>query len=639
MAGVAVFFLLTGFLMKKKLIMIPQDMLVKTAPHGQIPTSYSNLFTDEAGNMYFQHPETREKYYAHDVPEFRYSEFQIDPLGGTLGLDFDFNAPGFNGTMYYGLIEQKGVNFPQPVFFKKPAPIVDGKTSIPVTELRGKYDFTNWTETGNALLGYRIVLDDGTMIYDSRVRAKGKVPFETATTIIHGPFLNMPGPNSAVISFTTNFESRASVDINDTQFKNHGKSKYHEIFINGLEPATKYEYIVKADDYQYASWFRTAPTKGSREPFTFAFASDSRAGKGGGERNLYGTNAYIVKKMAALAVANGAGFLQYTGDLINGYSTDRQYNLLQYHNFMSAIRPFAHRIPFIIGMGNHEALNFNFIHDNKLIASIDKFPWESESSEAVFAEIVVNPLNGPKSEDNSIYDPDENSQDFPSYRENVFYYTYGNLAMVVLNSDYWYAPTHQMVPFTSGNVHGYLMDNQLAWLEKTIAKLENDRNIDHIFVTLHTPAFPNGGHSGDDMWYNGDNSVRPYVAGKPVEKGIIQRRDEFLDILINHSTKAVALLTGDEHNYSRMRIDDQTPMYPGKYAHPKLQVSRTFWQITNGAAGAPYYGQEQLPWSGHVEKFSTQFAVVFFHVDGKKISIEVLNPDTLELIEKFDLVE
>jgi len=31
-------------------------------------------------------------------------------------------------------------------------------------------------------------------------------------------------------------------------------------------------------------------------PFTFAYTSDSRAGSGGGERNIYGVNAYIMKK-------------------------------------------------------------------------------------------------------------------------------------------------------------------------------------------------------------------------------------------------------------------------------------------------------------------------------------------------------
>ncbi len=636
LAAITILLLSTGFYLRERnpgTEKGPQVIGLET----EIPKSYSNLFTDEFGKLYFGHPETGVRYYAGDIPEFRYEEFQIDPVGYDLGMTFDFNAPGFNGTIYYGLIKEDGVDFPQPVFFGKPAFIQDGKAVIPITDLRGKYDFTNWAETGNTLLGYRIVYEDGSIIYDSRVRMKGKVPFKTNLTIIDGPYLNILRPNSAVISLTTNFETRVSIEINGDEFRGK-KSKHHEIELTGLDADTKYDYTILMGGYKRKLWFKTPAATGSRKPFTFAFASDSRAGKGGGERNIYGANAYIIKKMAALALFEDAGFVQFTGDMINGYTTHRQYNLLQYQNFKHAIEPFAHRIPFVIAMGNHEALTYNFMEGDKTRASIDKFPWESESAEAVFCEVVVNPVSGLKSEDGSKYDPGPKTIDFPSYSESVFYYTYHNVAMVVLNSNYWYAPDSKMVKFTSGNIHGYIMDNQLEWLKNTINKLENDDGIDHIFVTVHTPAFPNGGHSNNDMWYGGNNGMRPYIAGRPVEKGIIERRDELLDIMINKSKKTVALLCGDEHNYNRMRITDGMPMYPPDWPYEKLKISRTFWQLTNGSAGAPYYAQEQLIWSDNVEKFSTQYALIFFNVDGKNIKIKVLDPDTLELIEEFDLV-
>ena len=223
--------------------------------------------------------------------------------------------------------------------------------------------------------------------------------------------------------------------------------------------------------------------------------------------------------------------------------------------------------------------------------------------------------------------------DFPTYQENVFYYTYDNVAVVVLNSDYWYAPNHPAIPITGGGLHGYIMDQQLAWLDETIAKLENDPNIDHIFTTQHTPVFPNGGHTQDDMWYKGNNQIRPFVAGKPLEKGILERRDQYLDIIINKSSKVRAILTGDEHNYAKTRISAETNIYPEGYAGKKLDISRTIYQINNGAAGAPYYAQEETPWTPHVSGFSTQNALVFFHVEGEKLNMEVLNPDTLEEVD------
>mgnify|MGYP001825079154 FL=1 len=180
------------------------------------------------------------------------------------------------------------------------------------------------------------------------------------------------------------------------------------------------------------------------------------------------------------------------------------------------------------------------------------------------------------------------------------------------------------------------MDNQLDWFRTTMETLENDPNIDHIFVTIHTPFFPNGGHVHDDMWYNGDNSVRPVIAGKRVEKGIIERRDELLDIIVNKSKKTKALLTGDEHNYARTLIGPDTNIYPKKYQPEKITLTREIWQINNGAAGAPYYAQEETPWSEFVEGFSTQNALVIFDVNDKEIRMRVLNPDTLEEVDEMD---
>ena len=161
----------------------------------------------------------------------------------------------------------------------------------------------------------------------------------------------------------------------------------------------------------------------------------------------------------------------------------------------------------------------------------------------------------------------------------------------------------------------------------------------HIFVTTHTPFFPNGGHVRDDMWYAGNNAMRPYVAGKQMEKGIIERRDQMLDILVNQSKKVRAILTGDEHNYNRLRLTPETTIYPEKYEPAKIKLSRTIYQINNGAAGAPYYAQEQTPWTPFVSGFTTRHALVFFHVKGKKIQVEVLDPDTLEEVDRFNLID
>ena len=87
------------------------------------------------------------------------------------------------------------------------------------------------------------------------------------------------------------------------------------------------------------------------------------------------------------------------------------------------------------------------------------------------------------------------------------------------------------------------------------------------------------------MWYRGNNEKRPWVAGKPLKKGIIERRDELLDILVNQSTKVRAILTGDEHNYCKTEIGPETVIYNDDWEGERLELTRTIYQVNNGAAG------------------------------------------------------
>ncbi len=99
-------------------------------------------------------------------------------------------------------------------------------------------------------------------------------------------------------------------------------------------------------------------------------------------------------------------------------------------------------------------------------------------------------------------------------------------------------------------------------------------------------------------------------------------------------------MTGDEHNYNKVKITPEVNIYPDNYSLPKLKRNRTLWQINNGSAGAPYYAQnKKTPWTKAVSGFTTQLALVLIYVDGKKVSTKVMNPDTLELIDEYILRE
>ena len=131
--------------------------------------------------------------------------------------------------------------------------------------------------------------------------------------------------------------------------------------------------------------------------------------------------------------------------------------------------------------------------------------------------------------------------------------------------------------------------------------------------------------------------MRPWAGGKSATKGIIERRDEMLDLLVNQSNKVRALLTGDEHNYAKTEIGPETDIYGQAEVPAKIALKRTIWQINNGACGAPYYAQEKTPWSPKCTGFSTQNALVLFDVSPDGIFMRVINPDTLELLDRLKI--
>ncbi|MCP4700132.1 MAG: hypothetical protein GY862_25260 [Gammaproteobacteria bacterium] len=616
-----------------------------TAMAVEIPAVYSNI-TETNGRLYLLDKAAGKTYPARPLR----SKYTLEQLGGNpegtnTGIAFDFGK--MYGALYYELMNSTNDTRPLSYDESIEVELEDGKADIDlVQELSASSPCM--AKTGRGTLAYRLEDDFGRILYDGRVSFTGTGPFRVNVTFIEGPFVNRVNPEGAVISFDTNVPATARVEIDGKTFSSGKRAAHHEIVVSGLKAQRRYPYTVTADatgtgQNSVTHAFHTAPKPGARNPFSFAYTSDSRSNGRDGEESMQGVNVYMMKKVMAVAQAKGAAFVQFSGDMINGYLDSPAETRVQYRSWKRAIERVACCTPVYTAMGNHESVKITFNNNSGWGFGIDRFPFASDSAEAVFAGEFVNPENGPASEDGSRYDPDPQKTDFPSYLENVYYYTYDNIAVIVLNSDYFYAPalTYQYFGkpgaiLSGGNLHGYLMDNQLAWLKKTLDRLNADDNIDFIFTTQHSPVFPNSRHLGDDMWYYGNNKARPVVAGAPVEKGIIERRDEYLRMLLD-SPKAVAILTGDEHNYARFLLAPGVTIHPPGYDKKKLEVKRTLWQINNGGAGAPPYGQWITPWSNAVRKFSAGYAVTIFHVRGKNLRMEVVNPDTLTLIEEVIL--
>jgi hypothetical protein len=611
--------------------------LARQASALRIPSVFANITHGADGQLTFRAENGTPHVLRERPPAWTLRQFRGSPRGTDKGLALDFQKPGFTGTLIFGLVPYDDTRYPQPVY-RTSVPIKDGKTEIDITaRLAGTYDMVGWQKTGRGVVGYRVITPEGGMLYDGRVRFKGTGPFEVDVTMVEGPFVANVTPTSAIIWFELDRPAPCSVRVGRQTVACQEHATRQELRIARLAPATGYTYAVRYGETEERYGFRTAPAAGTRHPFTFGYASDSRGGQGGGDRDLNGPNAYIMRRIMALALVRNLSFLQFTGDLVSGYVGSPEALLVELANWKRAVEPWAHWIPLYTGIGNHEAILRDFVNQKGGQVRVPRFPFETESTEATFARALVNPENGPASEDGAVYDPDPNAVDFPTYRENVYWHAYDNAAMVVLNTDYWFAPTLLAAPQAGGNLHAYLMDNQVAWLATVLDALERNAAIDHVFLTAHTPVFPNGGHVGDDMWYGGKNEPRPWVAGKPVAKGIIERRDDLLRLIQRHP-KVLAILTGDEHNYNRLRLAPGVEIYPQTWDKPKVALRRPFYQINNGAAGAPYYAQDLTPpWSAHAKAFSTQHALCLFHVEGPRVRLEVVNPDTLEVIDRVVL--
>jgi hypothetical protein len=280
------------------------------------------------------------------------------------GLAFDLGDDSLNGIIYYGLINYEDSKQPVPVWYKRIVQIQHGKAKINIRKrLSGKYDMSGWESKGVGTLGYRIVRNDGQFLYEGKIsfgydRDKG---FSTIPTIIEGPFVNLLTNKSVTISYKTDQAVRTLVELDGQEFSGQSEVVYHEITIKGLVSDKDYTYtVIYGDKGRQSFTFKTPPRPGSRKPFVFAYSSDSRSGKGGGERDMYGVNFYAMRRIGALSSYEKASFIQFTGDLINGYSTDIHELELEYANWKRAIEPFTHYFPVYISMGNHEALITKF---------------------------------------------------------------------------------------------------------------------------------------------------------------------------------------------------------------------------------------------------------------------------------------
>ena len=549
--------------------------------------------------------------------------------------------------------------------YRLTGPLLRGKGVLSIADmLKEKIKPKEWS-SGQSLmtpvLGYRLDLwrtnwkiPQHLGFYDGVVAFRNEDKgFVKNLTILEGPFVALvcsDTPGSPVIAWQTDEPCKGTVSVypaktgenrDNTKAGELGNVKpkiciepqdstNHRVNVTGLDAFTEFNYCVeceKSDGERVKSRvyrFRTAPLPG-KGSVSFAFVGDSVRGLGSGERSYMGLNLHSLSRIAADAYRQEANFFLFGGDLVEGYTSEPDDFGFQFRGWKQAMSGFWRTRPVYTGMGNHDSV-LNIFGEGKSTILMDKWPYSLESSEAIFHNHFFNPNNGPEPSDTRR----------PTYKGNVYKFQYGPILIIVLNNTYWWTRDWAISKY-GGSPHGYILEDQLEWVERSLINAETDGTVRYVILCAHEPAFPCGGHVKDSMWWGGNNNIRAFSRKDdfvlPEKLGIIEVRNR-LWRAVSGCSKVAAMLTGHEHAYHRTLISNRTPvgLYPeddtnndgilARYS-PNPQFLHPTWQITVGTAGAPYYTQEKAPWTPEI--FSSQEGYVLVRADNKRISLKFIS--------------
>ncbi len=584
--------------------------------------------------------------------------FRADTSGK--GLSFDLGDSTLFGQLHAGpaFFDEQQSDYHE-TRFRQTVDVTAGRGFLPVAqyfEAGNTINANQWVDRG--VLGYRLELmrvENGRPVHHGL--ADGRVWFSVVggrvrpvVSICEGPAVNLvvsDHPEWIVVSSETDRPARVWLELEGGRvLASPLVGKRHEIRVDGLLPDTRYRYrvlAVESGDTIGTPWihFLSAPAKGT-SGVVFVYAGDGRAASGGGEYGTRGVNRKVVSRIAEEAHRKGARFFLFGGDLIGGHVNSVEAFRTQLKSFKQAIEPFRHSTAFYSALGNHETLLHVFDNGSRYGLGMDRWPYDTESAEAVFADEFVHPRNGPTPQPG-----------LPPYAETVFSFQYGDVRVIVFNNNYWWT-SHSSIPSFGGSPEGYILPEQLSWIEHELQSAEVDSTVRHILLLAQEPVFPGGGHVGDAMWHNGDNTMRAFQnvngAMVPSPMGIVDVRNRLWE-MICRNPKVAAVLGSDEHNYQRMLITNNTPVGvpseddidgDGKLRDGKLSPNPGFvrptWFIISGGAGAPYYTQQHAPWNSAVLRFTPQSHYVLFSSETGKLKLQAFSAGGQLLDEVDDLV-
>ena len=191
---------------------------------------------------------------------------------------------------------------------------------------------------------------------------------------------------------------------------------------------------------------------------------------------------------------------------------------------------------------------------------------------------------------------------------------------MMTNTNYWWASDPETL---GGNLEGYVMDQQMEWIEKQLQVWDKNPDLRYVFLFGHEPSYPNSVHYKDAMYYSGG---LPEKNGGFDRRFVIKRRNRFWRA-VSSSPKMVFAMFGDEHNYSRTLIPQDSQK---GFKYP-------VWQLISGGVGAPYYSEvKNLPWSSQVQFIDWKQNFLHISVNQGGVWLQALS-STGEIMESVKL--
>lgn len=581
------------------------------------------------------------------------------------------NGDTVDGTSLYGSIcagpwpfEAEETDFAYRRFLRC-MEVADGRGALNLsTFFRQKYNSENWTDTGSLMLRLDlwIARDGADQVFvaaDLPIRFRlldGRV--ELLPTLTEGPLLcrvDSDAAGSCTIALECDPPAAATVEARWKESSLSVASAVtllrHEIALAGLPTDQAVEYRVLLDGEAVTSWIPIELPSPELDQVRFMYCGDSREGVGGGDRAYMGVNLDALERITALGRREGARFFLMGGDLINGYTTSPADFDAQFYAWKQAVLGFWRNAPIFPALGNHESLLRVFKGDGIDWLGMDRWPYEEASAEAVFADAFCNPLNAPANSNPA----------FPTYEENVYSLRFGPVKAICFNNNWWYSNRPDRF---GGCPEGYMLQDQLDWIEREIAAADADPLVRYIVYYAQEPVFPCGGHVKDAMWHNGNNTVqaRELVDGQlaSLGPGIVDVRNRFLT-LVCASEKSAVVFGADEHAYYKVKIGPEVPIGDprrddpdgngilgdhGAGISPLTDLPRSIWFVTSGGGGAPYYAHEDTPWNSWWNSrnpdnyfYSSQENLVLVDAGPQDISLRALNSFGEEIDRIDNLLE